>query len=61
MARPLIFQNRLPELAPGKGLAAWLPGLRRAGPSTPLDKSAAVSVVGRDYRMFRRSCQVLIV
>ncbi len=58
MARPLIFQNRLPELAPATAASPfWLPGFLRAGPSTPLDKSAAVSVVGMDYRMLRRSCQ----
>ena len=39
--------------------AARLPGFHRAGPSTPLDKSATVLDCWRDYRIFTPNCQVL--
>ena len=51
---PLIFQAtnvHLPELAPlaqarsRRAVQTWLPGFQRAGPSTPLDKSAHASNV----------------
>src|SRR5687768_13717982 len=40
------------------GFAVWLPGFRRAGPSTPLDKSVCRFDCSMDYRIFRSKCQV---
>jgi hypothetical protein len=62
---PLIFQNiRLPELAPSVGYAELgLPRLRRAGPSTSLDKSAVrgYSVVVGDNTMSAGRCQSILI
>jgi len=35
----------------------WLPGFRRAGPSTPLDENPYQIVKRRDHTMALRSCQ----